>query len=87
MPRSPPPHHEAQPCEADDEQGEGGWFGNGFRNVAIHDGPSGFANPASAHGDYDQDERVIALIAHGFGQENAADIVKERCTWLETTED
>jgi len=45
-----------------------------------------FANPASAHGDYDHDERVIALIAHGFGQENAADIVKERCTWLETTE-
>ena len=45
-----------------------------------------FANPASAHGDYDQDERVIALIAHGFGQENAADIIKERCTWMETTE-
>jgi hypothetical protein len=45
-----------------------------------------FANPASAHGDYDHDERVIALIAHGFGQENAADIVKERCTWMETTE-
>ncbi len=46
-----------------------------------------FANPASAHGDYDHDERVIALIAHGFGQEKAADIVKERCTWLETTDD
>ncbi len=46
-----------------------------------------FANPASAHGDYDHDERVIALIAHGFGQENAADIIKERCTWLATTED
>ena len=45
------------------------------------------ANPASAHSDYDHDERVIALIAHGFGQENAADIVKERCTWLEITED
>ena len=45
------------------------------------------ANPASAHSGYDHDERVIALIAHGFGQENAADIIKERCTWLETTED
>ncbi len=45
-----------------------------------------FANPASAHGDSDHAERVIALIAHGFGQENAADINKERCTWLETTE-
>ena len=46
-----------------------------------------FASPGAAHGDYDHDERVIALIAHGFGQENAADIVKERCTWLETVED
>jgi hypothetical protein len=46
-----------------------------------------FANPGSAHGDYDHDERVIAMIAHGFGQENAADIVKERCTWLETVDE
>ncbi len=46
-----------------------------------------FANPAAAHGDYDHDERVIALIAHGIGQENTADIVKERCTWLETIGD
>jgi hypothetical protein len=45
-----------------------------------------FAGPGSAHGDYDHDERVIAMIAHGFGQENAADIVKERCTWLETVD-
>ncbi len=46
-----------------------------------------FAGPGSAHGDYDHDERVIAMIAHGFGQENAADIVKERCTWLETVDE
>ena len=46
-----------------------------------------FANPAEAHGGYEHDERVIALIAHGIGHEQAADIVKERCTWLETTED
>jgi hypothetical protein len=45
-----------------------------------------FANPAEAHGGYDHDERVISLIAHGIGQENTAEIVKERCTWLETTE-
>ncbi len=45
------------------------------------------ANPAAAHGDYEHDERVIALIAHGIGQENTADIVKERCTWLETVGD
>jgi hypothetical protein len=46
-----------------------------------------FARPGSAHGDYDHDERVIAMIAHGFGQEKAADIVKERCTWLETVDE
>ena len=46
-----------------------------------------FAGPGSAHGDYDHDERVIAMIAHGFGQENAADIVQERCTWLETIDE
>jgi hypothetical protein len=46
-----------------------------------------FAGPGSAHSDYDHDERVIAMIAHGFGQENAADIVKERCTWLETVDE
>jgi hypothetical protein len=46
-----------------------------------------FANPAAAHDDYDHDERVIALIAHGIGQKNAADIIKERCTWLKTTDD
>lgn len=45
------------------------------------------ANPAAAHSDYEQDERVIALIAHGIGQENTADIVKERCSWLETVGD
>lgn len=50
-------------------------------------GISDFANPAAAHADYEHDERVIALIAHGIGQENTADIVKERCTWLETVGD
>ena len=45
-----------------------------------------FADPGEAHGGYDRDERVISLIAHGIGNENTAEIVKERCTWLETTE-
>ncbi len=44
-----------------------------------------FADPAEAHGGYDHDERVISLIAHGIGNENMAQIVKDRCTWLETT--
>ena len=45
-----------------------------------------FADPSEAHSGYDHDERVISLIAHGVGNENMAQIVKERCTWLETTE-
>ena len=44
-----------------------------------------FANPAEAHVGYDNDERVIALIAHGIGHEKQASVVGERCTWLETT--
>jgi hypothetical protein len=43
-----------------------------------------FANPGEAHGGYDHDERVIALIANGIGHDETAQIVKERCTWLET---
>jgi hypothetical protein len=45
-----------------------------------------FADPGEAHGGYDHDERVISLIAHGVGQDDMAQIVKERCTWMETTE-
>jgi hypothetical protein len=41
-----------------------------------------FANPGEAHGGYDHDERVIALMTHGIGHDLAAQIVKERCTWL-----
>ena len=44
------------------------------------------ADPGEAHGGYDQDERVIALIAQGIGTDQTAEIVSERCTWLETTE-
>ncbi len=50
-------------------------------------GLSEIADPAEAHVGYDHDARVIAMIARGFGHENAAQIIKERCTWLETTED
>jgi hypothetical protein len=45
-----------------------------------------FANPLSAHVDYD-DERVIGLITRGIGQPETAPAVKERCTWLEIAED
>lgn len=47
-------------------------------------GLSKVANPLSAHVDYDHDERVIALMAHGLGHADQAPIVTERCTWLET---
>jgi hypothetical protein len=46
-----------------------------------------FANPLSAHVDYDDDERVIGLITRGIGQPETAPVVEERCTWLEVGED
>jgi hypothetical protein len=46
-----------------------------------------FANPLSAHVDYDDDERVIGLITRGIGQPETDPVVKERCTWLEVGED
>jgi hypothetical protein len=46
-----------------------------------------FANPLAAHSDYDDDERVIALITRGIGQPETAAVVEERCTWLEVAED
>lgn len=42
------------------------------------------ANPLDAHVGYDTDDRVIALIAKGIGNKNAASIVKDRCRWIET---
>ena len=45
-----------------------------------------FANPGEAHGGYDNDERVISLIAHGVGTDGTAEIVRQRCTWLETVD-
>jgi hypothetical protein len=46
-----------------------------------------FANPLAAHVDYDDDERVIGLITRGIGQPETAEVVNERCTWLEVGED
>ncbi len=42
-----------------------------------------FANPLTAHTGYDSDDRVVALIAEGIGSKNTAEIVKERCDWVE----
>ncbi len=50
-------------------------------------GLTDFANPLEAHVGYDHDERVIALMAHGIGHGNEAQIIKDRCDWLETATD
>jgi hypothetical protein len=42
------------------------------------------ANPLDAHVGYDTDERVVALIAKGIGNNNTAKIVDDRCRWVET---
>ncbi len=62
-----------------------------FTNVTLNVAPpinlfglSEVANPLSAHVDYDHDARVIALMAHGLGHDDQAEIISERCTWLET---
>jgi len=46
-----------------------------------------FANPLAAHVNYENDERVIALITRGLGQPETEAVVKERCSWLEVGED
>lgn len=42
------------------------------------------ANPLEAHVGYDSDDRVVAIIAKGIGNNNTAKLVKERCEWIET---
>ncbi len=45
-----------------------------------------FANPIDAHVGYDTDDRVVALIAKGIGNKNTANVVNDRCRWVETIE-
>ncbi len=47
-------------------------------------GLSEVANPLEAHVGYDNDERVIAIIAHGIGTKSQSSIIARRCKWLET---
>ncbi|WP_239649975.1 hypothetical protein [Methylocucumis oryzae] len=42
------------------------------------------ANPLEAHVNYDKDDRVIALIAHGLNNLSQPKIIKDRCHWVET---
>jgi hypothetical protein len=46
-------------------------------------GFSEVASPMEAHTGYDHDERVIALLAHGFSDNDSSPIIKERCEWVE----
>ena len=49
-------------------------------------GISEVANPAAAHSDYDHDERVIEIIAHGVGQAGVSPLLEESCSWIKTVE-
>jgi len=58
-------------------------------NVAyVYDvfGVGNLANPMDAHIGYDTDDRVVALIAKGIGNQHTADLVNERCRWIELTD-
>ncbi len=45
------------------------------------------AHPLKAHDLYDNDPRVIGIIAGGIGNELTLPIVREECTWLRTTDE
>ena len=46
-----------------------------------------FANPITAHSGYNEDDRVIGMMAGGLGGSETAPIVTERCNWLRVEED
>jgi hypothetical protein len=50
-------------------------------------GAGTLANPIEAHTGYENDSRVIELIARGIGNDWTAPEVQKRCTWLETLPD
>jgi hypothetical protein len=49
-------------------------------------GISDVANPLEAHIGYDQDDRVIALIAEGIGNEKTSPLIKQRCEFTKSVE-
>ncbi len=44
------------------------------------------ANPLEAHVGYAKDDRVVALIADGIGNDHTDPIIKDKCEWTEITE-
>lgn len=49
-------------------------------------GLSDLANPMEAHVGYDQDDRVIALIANGIGNEKTSSLIKQKCEFIKMVE-
>ena len=49
-------------------------------------GISDLANPLEAHLGYGQDDRVIALIANGIGNQKTSPLIKEKCEFTKTVE-
>ncbi|UOA10675.1 hypothetical protein KKZ03_03425 [Methylobacter sp. S3L5C] len=45
-------------------------------------GMADLANPMQAHVGYDQDDRVIAMIARGIGNPGASPLIKQRCEFV-----
>jgi len=45
-----------------------------------------YANPGDAHSGYLTDERVLAMIVNGVGNESTSPIIKEHCTTMITTD-
>jgi hypothetical protein len=41
------------------------------------------ASPGEAHRGYDNDERVVKLLAHGMSNDNPDPLLKQRCEWME----
>jgi hypothetical protein len=46
-------------------------------------GAEAFANPQSAHSDYDTDSRVLKMLVSGFGPNHGRSEVRERCEFIE----
>lgn len=44
------------------------------------------ANPVVAHTGYDEDDRVIALLSYGLGNNNTSEIINSNCEWIKTVE-
>jgi hypothetical protein len=49
-------------------------------------GGDGFANPLTAHTEYNNDERVIGLMTGGLGRPQTPAAVTERCRWIRVEE-